>query len=300
MPWDNHPLSSLSLPQTAGPNDPHMYIGIPLPPPIDTYLFAGSQLFVAGIVWFRDANNFTFLCLATFPGSIDLVLGHVIGGVVQEVSAGQPKGQRWEMLNSGDITHSIRQSNTDPQDVLFIGESSTDFMFALAGGELNLSLDQKISAAPGGLGAYVSLGRGVRDVTSQTGSSAAIGAEAIIETISSFVYRDGRAYEVNLGGRLSTSAANTAILQLRRTNLAGAILSTFGGFTFAAATVGWPLTQRTVLRRTAGSGDLTETLVCTLQASAGTATHLGAGGRPRFLEIRDIGAAADHPQGVSV
>jgi hypothetical protein len=145
----------------------------------------------------------------------------------------------------------------------------------------------------------VSQGQGFRDVTAQTTSSAAIGAEAVVETISNFVWRDGRAYEVLLGGRLTTSVANTAIFQLRRTNLAGAILSTFGGFTFGAAVAGWPLTQRTVITRAAGAGDLTQTVVCTLQASAGTATHLAATGRPRFLQINDIGAAADHTEGVA-
>lgn len=145
-----------------------------------------------------------------------------------------------------------------------------------------------------------SAGRGFVDSSVPGASSAAIGAEATVHTITNMVWREGRAYEILLGGRLNTSAGNTCIFQLRRTNLAGAILSTYGGYTFPAAVVGWPLSERTVLRRGLGSGDLTQSLVCTLQASVGSGTHIHAGGRPRFLEIRDIGHYSDHLEGVVV
>lgn len=144
----------------------------------------------------------------------------------------------------------------------------------------------------------ISIGRGLRGIDSNIASSGAIGAEAIVLTLTNQDFFEGRAYEILLGGRLAGSVANNGLFQIRLTNLAGAIVGIFGQYPVPAAGVNVALSGRLVFARAAGAGDLTQTLVLTLTASAGTCTHVGAATAPRSIEVRDIGAEGDYPDSI--
>lgn len=180
----------------------------------------------------------------------------------------------------------VNRSNLSANDNVSITSPLVDVMGGQSEGSSDITLWQ------------ISMARGLRGIIDSAASSAAIGAEAIVLTLANQDFFEGRAYEILLGGRLAGSVANNGLFQLRRTNLAGAIVGIFGQYPVPAAGVNVPLSGRLVFARAAGAGDLNQTLVLTLTASAGTCTHVGAVAAPRYLEVRDIGAEGDYPNSI--
>lgn len=134
--------------------------------------------------------------------------------------------------------------------------------------------------------------RGYRDYVSSTASTAAIGAETIALTSGSIDFVNGRAYEVIHQNRLTHSAAQVATMRVRKTNLAGASLLAATVQVLGALTASY--THRAIIKNTSGA-DITAAIVLTLAASAGTVTGLAGADTVRYLEVRDVGAAADYP-----
>lgn len=97
-------LRQLVLPAGAGPGTPKIVLGPDLPPPLKTYLFYGSIPPTAGIVFygtFPADDTYTFLVLVQAANFVDVVIGHVVAGVMVELRAGFPAGQTWRMTLVG-------------------------------------------------------------------------------------------------------------------------------------------------------------------------------------------------------
>jgi hypothetical protein len=144
------------------------------------------------------------------------------------------------------------------------------------------------------------LSRGQVDWVATTANSAFVAAETVVLTGASVIFRAGRAYEVISQCVTDGSiASNSAGYRVRRTNLAGTLL--IGPVDYLMNTT-LGISQESGLRWVvvnATSADITDNLVLTLAASSGgpdtVSSRAGGAARPRFMEIYDIGAAADYP-----
>jgi hypothetical protein len=144
----------------------------------------------------------------------------------------------------------------------------------------------------------VSMGRGLRAEVSSAVNSAAIGAEAVVLTTPAMTFYDGRCYQVWAEFDAFGSVANNPQINIRQTNLAGALLLE-GQFNTAAGTAFGHVVFTGNVRRTAGS-DLTDNLVLTLQSGAGTVTQRGSATALRRMEIRDIGDSGKYPNAIAI
>jgi hypothetical protein len=102
--WGNNVTYSLTLPSDALPGQPRIVIGSQLPPPLDTYVVAPwSRPFTSGIIFYAGTagdDDYIFLAVvvqsAGFNG-VNLTIGAVANGVLQERSPGVPGGLRLSM-----------------------------------------------------------------------------------------------------------------------------------------------------------------------------------------------------------
>lgn len=146
---------------------------------------------------------------------------------------------------------------------------------------------------------FVAQAHGFVAEASSTADTAAIGAEAVVLTLPSITWVSGRAYEIISHGRAHKGSIGHGIFRLRRTNLAGAVLSTIGAIGCPEINVDYQYNHRIVVARTAGT-DLSQVVVLTLAAGAGTIINDGSGDHPRYIEVRDIGEAADHAHAIAI
>ena len=145
------------------------------------------------------------------------------------------------------------------------------------------------------------MGRGFRHVESQTVSSGAIGAEAVVLTIANHLFRDGRAYRITMEGAVAGSAAgNLAFLRLRKTNAAGQALGDFSRFgPTPAGALGMNVGGTRFISNVSGA-DITADLVLTLASNVGTCTMIANGQMPRYILSEDCGAATDYVNAVNI
>lgn len=146
MPWSDYPLRTITLPGDAAPGSPRLVLGPDLPPPLDTYLFAGAaDPAVSAIIWYAGItgdDDYSFLAQVVVGAAIAVWFGHVIGGAVVETRPGLPTGQSW---NNNVVS----------------GTASTAFY--LAGGSAT-STDFRVRL-PSATGNSYSLPRGFRDMS---------------------------------------------------------------------------------------------------------------------------------------
>lgn len=92
--WTNDQLDTITLPPSAGPGEARIVIGPDLPPPLDTYTWAGLRYSSAIIFYGEGLPDDTYSYIAvvedTTPFSTEVHWGHVAAGVVEEVTPGQP------------------------------------------------------------------------------------------------------------------------------------------------------------------------------------------------------------------
>jgi len=271
------PPQSLTQPPFAGPGTARIVIGPDLPPPLNTYLFYGTILATNGTIYygaFPADDTYTFMVLVQSTFFVDVVIGHVVNGAVVEYQAGFPAGQTW------------RETLVGPP--YLVTNVTTDRL--VINGEFFIDLK---SAA-----------RGLVDRISSAAGTAAIGAgETVVLTGGVMTWVAGRAYEVIESTDWSgTVASNLAFTIIRRNNVAGAVMGTheFGN----SVNVGFGQTgyARTIIRNNTGA-DISDNIVQTVQC-AGGGTVTGAGGGIymflRYLETRDVGAAADFPNATQI
>lgn len=264
-------LRQLVLPAGALPGTPRTVIGPDLPPPLDTYLFGGTTRASSAIITYGNSVN-SYQFLAFIPGTTTASIywmGWVRVGVVQELSAGVPYGQSWNISAGPGVISMGFYTPTNGAVQLFGGDFSID---------------------------GVSQSRGLRAVTISTVSTAAVAAETVVLTCSTVFIQPGRAYRAEfLGETVGSLASNTAIYLVRRTGVAGTILRNATAWTMSpTAGVSQSCTGPVIFRNATGAL-LVDDIVLTLQAFGGTVTMAAAADRTRHLEIRDIGAAASYP-----
>lgn len=122
-------------------------------------------------------------------------------------------------------------------------------------------------------------------VTATTNGSAIGTSLALVQTLPSATYLANSVYEVWLGGQYQMSVATAfPSFQLRKTNLAGTLISTLGrhvptGF----ADLGFHLNIRALFA--VGASNVTTALVIAAATSSGTFIHVGAADHPRHVTV---------------
>lgn len=134
--------------------------------------------------------------------------------------------------------------------------------------------------------------RGLMTRVSSVAGTGAIGAEAVILTLPSATYRNGRAYRFRYKFHNTATVLNSlATAQVRRTNLAGVVVdgADFGN---GAGTGGTHFNEFYLINNT--GANIARVFVLTLQSfGGGTVTVTGAANFRYYFESEDCGAAAD-------
>ena len=271
----------LVAPPFAGPDDPQIVIGSEMP----AELIAYYGTIYAGILSRTSATSYIYRILYDATNDPTEAVGVVIGGVVREYS-----------ILYGTPNPILRMGFSDPSTTWFdtqaaiLIDGTFNFTGALpavfAGAGITIS-----SFAPFAIDG-VSQGRGLIDLKQLTVASGAIGAEAVIITGNSKTYKANRAYQVEWGGRLQSSAANVRTLRVKKTNAVGQLLNVWQETVVAGALDA----DRTHLCYfTVGGADVTAVIVLTAAASAGTVTQLAGATSSRNQRISDVGNSGLYP-----
>lgn len=129
-------------------------------------------------------------------------------------------------------------------------------------------------------------------------NSPAVTAQTVVLSVP-MVLRARTAYRVELGGGVSSSAAGVQpLFRLMRAGSPAVQITEFYRF----RTEGGPVMNCDALRyiKRDADTDLSTTIQLTLEANTGTVTHIGAPGRPRYLQITACGEAVKFPHAVAV
>jgi hypothetical protein len=283
-------LRTLVLPWGAAPGTSRIVLGPDVPAILSAYYLAQYGATIQAVILFYyggTPDDYLYEAHYTNDGNSEHARGWVIAGTVYELDF---------YANDGVVTRSLivgeHGSAPSPLPMTVSYERGAYTRTGPMQSIFNLSDDFDVFIDGR------SQGRGLMARISSTAASAAIGAEAIVLTLPSITFHDGRAYEVYWSGQTQTSLANTTTYRVRKTNLAGAIQNTHTWITNAA---GNDLrAARFECRRATGAGDLALVLVLTLQASAGTCTMAAAATQVRYLEVRDVGSEADYPNAINL
>src|SRR4029077_14994782 len=310
------PSNNISAPVFLGPNDAGIVFG-PDVPPCMAGVYSGIFRFqpAGGAVGGLDAPPSMYFGQLVNPplsGAEGVDIGYLIydgaavcGYRVMIRFTGQNRidgtGTIWAVTQFGGVN-----LGTLPKffrDEFHFGDTSGAPSGFINVVEVNINKGDPLTRTPNPRNTLltvdsVSLARGLRDEVSSAVNSAAIGAEAVALTGPAMTFFDTRCYQVWAEVDAFGSVANNPAINIRQINLAGAILLT-GQFKTAAGTAFGHVVFTGNIRRTAGT-DLTDNLVLTLQAAAGTVTQRGAATALRRMEIRDIGASADYPNAISI
>jgi len=254
---------------------PGVWIGPRDDPAFPAELFAASTLYKAAIVFYSTAAEYQYIAIRSFGTGGLMEVGHVESGTVfvatqLKLSAANPT------LAALTTFAEIRMSTGS---ILNFTSKSADLQF------------EDISAS-----------RGLKDQVFSAVNGAAIGAETADQTASAtFDWQAGRAYRIDFGGLMFGSVANQVLVNLRATNVAGALWRQFRFTLPAGGPAAVECNGSGYVARALASGDLTNVPVClTLTASAGTVTRAGGGNFPRWIKVWDIGNIASYPDAFSI
>lgn len=295
-------IRTLILPNNAGPNDPAIIIGPDLPPCMQAQY--QSALFfrpdgtasggIGGKAWmFIGLNKFSLTTNVDIGWLVYDQGGGVCGYVVGRTFAG-PKAGGTGQINPTEIVAALSQVGS----ASFLVGNSVQYGGApgvpgvptiIDYGSAGLTPTLTVVRMDG-----ISIGRGLAAVVASQANSAAIGAEAIALTLPTMTFWSGRAYRVDVDAPLLGSVANVALYRIRRTNLAGAILASWQHPVPTGGGGQHRFSDRIYITRNSASSDLTDNLVITLTASAGTVTQIGANLEVRSAMVYDIGAFGDY------
>lgn len=263
---------SLTVPDGADVDEPATVIGPDIPALLlSQYEFFGATVHAATIHRINE-TEYSYDALYSFGGSdVAIGRGNVAGGIVYEaLSVGADTGIGIAFLN--------RFGNTE------VAISNAVF----PGGAFTID--------------GISAPRGRRDFVSSTADTSAIGAEAVVLTSASITWLAGRAYEVLVFNPAITGSvgSNNALRRIRRNNVAGADKSDVtNNQNNTVNGTGVTTFDRVIIRNNTGS-DVTDNIVATMQADTGTVVSKATSPRVRYMEIRDVGAAADYPSAVGI
>lgn len=279
MPWSEFPLRTLTLPQTAGPNDPALIIGPDIDATIQAYYTGLGYTVISNIIFRVDATTAGYIAELGFSGVSIVAYGSYrsITGVQETMR---------QTGNFGLLSPATLTLGHDP--ALTPVWAATAWQNPLA--EIPSGVQFTIDG--------VSQARGLRSFVDTVASTAAIGAEAISLTLPAMNFLDTRCYRVEWAMRLDNSAASVVPVRMRKTNLAGTQLL-FSQFQRSAAQ-GNTEFYAGYIKRDAGSDLNNVVLVQTMAATAGTATGRGAADTVRWCGVWDCGAAADYPNAFAI
>lgn len=261
-------LQQLVIPAGAGPNSPAIIIGPTVPAEVAAWAAFWGPATVTideAIVFRRSATSYVWEAIGTFSGVPARMRG------TYDPANGVILTQRTVITGAGVISERFG-SGLNPITIQ-VDMTNADFTIA-----------------------SVSQGRGQTGWASSVVASAAVAGETVVLTSNVAAFQAGRAYSAEFVGETGGSvASNTALYLFRRNGVAGTILRNAMGYTMSA-TVGVTLScaARAVFANYTAVG-VVDTVVLTLQSSAGTVTMDGQATRPRHFEVRDIGAAVDYP-----
>jgi hypothetical protein len=271
MPWNDYPLRTLVIPQDAGPTDPQIIIDGSGTNPI---LVGSGQL--AGILY-EDGSGINYVSSIEAGGEYHLSSndnnGLVLLQFLDAVTNANQSGQ--QQLLDAHLIMAVDAGRKNHQ-ILLWGNVEPDAPGGANDGDVKLM--------------GISMARGYRDGNFDVVNSAAIGGETVMYTFTNFRFRDGRVYRFWFGGRMAASVAGSgAVFKVRKTNLAGATVLDLGAVPTQNPNQA-TISVEGYIARTAGTGDVVQTVVVTLAATAGTVTWTGAATSPRGVLIQDVGA----------
>lgn len=111
--WTNDQLDTITLPPSAGPGDARIVIGPDLPPPLDTYTWAGLR-YTGAIIFYSQGDDTTYSYLGVVEdnavATTDVHWGSVVSGVVVETTPGQPAALD-RFANPGGLGHFVDASS---------------------------------------------------------------------------------------------------------------------------------------------------------------------------------------------
>jgi hypothetical protein len=143
------------------------------------------------------------------------------------------------------------------------------------------------------------LGRGRVGRISSVANTAAIGAETVVLTTANISWKNGRAYAIEYDQLTTPSVANNAAqFRVRRNNVAGALLL---DFTHQLPLVAAQTCHASGFVINNSGADISDKIVLTMTAAAGTCTGTGAATTVRWLNIFDVGGAvADFSNAIQI
>lgn len=281
----------LSVPEFAGPGYPGWVWTTEIPEPLKTY-YAGTYPLVAVKLGFASDALFN-VHYEGIRADADTVSGYCTLGV------GGGVWETWYASELGTVNFG-KDIGSGPSQFASMtmgptaGEAGIAENLRLQGG-FDLALNTPSQVTSDG----ISQPRGSATYTASQANSAAVGAEAAVLTTGAFVAKNDRAYRFRFGGGVTTSVANTSTFRIRKNTAAGALVA--GGILFIAAAASTQWREAMFVGRNSTGADLASYNVClTLQASAGTSTHIGAATTPRDIHVEDIGDASNFPNAIAL
>ena len=143
------------------------------------------------------------------------------------------------------------------------------------------------------------LGRGTRQRIDSASGTAAGGAEAVVLTTGNVTFVAGRAYRIRWATDQVSSVANVVAFRVRRTGIAGTVLY-LAQFPVPTGAGAQHRKSDVFYVRNSTAADITDILVLTAQASAGTTTGIGSATQVRYLEAEDAGDPALFPNAFAI
>jgi hypothetical protein len=298
---------TLTIPPGAASGDARITIGEDLPADLVAYYaatgFPVPASVLGGVVFFAPSGDYCYLVEVDYTADPPANTPRMACGVRNNMGI----TELWQIYpKTPGFLGGVLQL-TGPNGNGAAARIANDLLFD-ANGNLKMLFASNLLQLANGATLQIGLGspftidgisheRGFLDRVDSTANTAAIGAEAVVLTGNSVTFRNNRAYEILVKGRLTSSVANISSVRTRKTNLAGASLA-YDQVQFSAAQ-STSYYYRNIIKRVAGT-DLTDNLVLTLAASAGTVIGVAAADAVRYMEVRDCGDAAKYPNAIAI
>lgn len=295
MPWGPAPTTELVVPSDAASGAPQVRIGAQVPPDLQTFWQNGSG--ANAMTGSGLPANFPFTLIAaaffdeTFNGTpaynylglIDgtngvnryayLVIGSSLGDVYAAFAISRPAGGPTVVLNGSNIS----ANRLDIVNALAV----------LAGGAFQIDgVDQ---------------GRGLVGFTGSQAApvnSVSSTAEISVLTIAGCVFKNQRAFRIELRGFHNSTAAQDVRYRARTVSLTGQIIADFGDIPIVSTASGGEGFYAEELVRNVTGADVTHDVLTTMSLLAGAVTVnlTSRNSSPVYMRITDIGPASQYPQ----
>lgn len=311
MGWTTGPTRQLIIPSDAGPNDPRIVIGGPLPADLVAYYTSHGETAISGTIYYKDAVGYEYEVLVkpaagTYSvlayGGRDSGVGTVnetyridsAGGSGGAITVGKYNG--FPVLSSQKFINGAGLEIVDGFAQIHgtVPNASGLSIFGVASFNFSSSNIMQLDLnANGGDFAinFRSQGRGLLWETAAAAATGALAAEGVFLTAPNATYKAGRAYLVQWVATANQTIAGLVNYKFRRTNIGGVNKASWAKHHAVANALSdgdW------VIVVNATGADITDTAVLTVAPGAGTVNVAGgAGVTVAAAQCWDCGAAAD-------